>query len=127
MTASLMLLIYSLQFLLFDFNTDYISKFLPVCAYCLFMYLGGKHVMNPEDKEFQLSDLVLLLSTVQSFSSSIRQLFVRLRGVARGYLGVEILAEFLNKSNLETHKLQCGTSVNTGSDWDLNGTTNVNL
>ena len=61
-----------------------------MCGYALFVYYGGKHVLQPENERFQLGDLVLLLSTVKSFGSSISSLFKRMRGVGRGYLGVQV-------------------------------------
>ena len=61
----------ALQFLLYDFNSGYLSRLAPVCGYALFVYYGGKHVLQPENERFQLGDLVLLLSTVKSFGSSI--------------------------------------------------------
>eukprot|EP01052_Picozoa_sp_SAG31_P051894 SAG31_NODE_12542_length_934_cov_0.761677_2_plen_191_part_01 len=65
------------QFLLFSFNTGFLGKLVPVAAYATLMYVGGKSALDPEST-FKLGDVVLVLSTLNSFKSSVKLPFHRL-------------------------------------------------
>ena len=94
------------QFLLYGFNTAYIGGLVPVMVYATMLYIAGTEALD-EESEIRLGDVVLVLSTITSFSSSINGLGRRLSRVGRGFLGIQILAEFLNKDTIiSEHKRQ---------------------
>jgi ABC-type multidrug transport system fused ATPase/permease subunit len=87
------------QFLLYNFNTSYLGQLVPVLMYALCMVVMGKEAVS-KDSGVKIGDVVLVLSTLSGFSSSIASLANRLVKVGRGFLGVEILAEFLNQPSI---------------------------
>lgn len=93
------------QFLLYNFNTAYLGRLVPVLMYALCMNVMGNQALS-KDSEVKIGDVVLVLSTLTGFSSSIGSLANRLAKVGRGFLGVQILAEFFNLPSILDASLQ---------------------
>ena len=78
-----------------QFNTTYLIKLIPTLCYCIVVAVGGERVLSGES-EMSLGDLVLVLSTIRSFESSLRSVCLRLGKVSEGWLGIRLLSPFLN-------------------------------
>lgn len=87
------------QFLLYNFNTSYLGRLVPVLMYALCMVAMGNEAVSKESV-IKIGDVVLVLSTLNGFSSSIGSLANRLVKVGRGFLGVKILADFFNQPSI---------------------------
>lgn len=104
------------QFLLFEFNTGYLSRLVTTLLYSVVTIVGGLQIVHNYQANistgFVLGDLVLLLSTINNFSTSLKGFCIRLANVGKGFLGVQLLADFLNADTILSQRLHAAQEEN---------------